>query len=131
MPDLLPVFERARVCVAPIRYGAGIKGKVIHAMAHGVPGVVTPVAAEGMGLTDGRQVFIADDPGTFAERVLGLFVDDALWADMREEGIAFVEENYSWARCLARCTEALEVADRTWARRRAAADGNLAPLDLA
>lgn len=131
VPDLLPVFESARVCVAPIRYGAGIKGKVIHAMAHGVPGVVTPVAAEGMGLTDGRQVFIADDPGTFAERVLGLFVDDALWADMREEGIAFVEENYSWARCLARCTEALEVADRTWASRRAAADGNLAPLDLA
>ncbi|MBO6635605.1 glycosyltransferase [Parvibaculum sp.] len=130
VPDLLPVFESARVCVAPIRYGAGIKGKVIHALAHGVPGVVTPVAAEGMGLADGRQVFIADDPGSFSQRVLQLFADDALWTNMRREGIAFVEENYSWSSCLARCTEALEVADRTWKHRQAASDGNLVPLDL-
>jgi O-antigen biosynthesis protein len=128
--DLLPVFERARVCVAPIRYGAGIKGKVIHALAHGVPGVVTPVAAEGMRLADGRQVFIADDLGSFSQRVLQLFADDALWTNMRREGIAFVEENYSWSSCLARCTEALEVADRTWKHRQAASDGNLVPLDL-
>ena len=130
VPDLLPVFASARVCVAPLRYGAGIKGKVIHALAHGVPPVISPLAAEGIGLADGRHALIAEDPAAFAEGVRHLFADDALWAEMRSEGIAFVEENYSWSRCLARCAEALEVAGRTWERRRSMADGNLAPLDL-
>jgi hypothetical protein len=55
--------------VAPLRYGAGIKGKVVSSLAHGVPCVATAVAVEGMGITDGQEAMIAHDPAAFAEAV--------------------------------------------------------------
>ena len=79
VPDLAPVFARARVFVAPLRYGAGFKGKVVTAMEHGVPTVLTPVAAEGMGLTDGVETVIAEDPAEIAAAIAPLLRDDASW----------------------------------------------------
>ena len=52
--DLQAVLDRARVAIAPLRWGAGFKGKVATAMAAGLPNVVSPVAAEGMGIADGE-----------------------------------------------------------------------------
>nr|WP_245396765.1 glycosyltransferase [Jiella sonneratiae] len=60
--DLADVYDRHRVFVAPLRSGAGIKGKVLGALARGIPCVLTPVAAEGTGLRSGFDCLIAEDP---------------------------------------------------------------------
>ena len=70
VPDVKPIFDRARVSVAPLRFGAGVKGKVNHSMALGVPAVVTSLAAEGMYLEHEQNAMIADDPQSFADAVV-------------------------------------------------------------
>ena len=79
VPDVGPWFERSRVTVAPLRFGAGVKGKVNQSMALGVPTVVTSIAAEGMSLVDGENCLIGDDPVTFANATIRLLEDDRLW----------------------------------------------------
>ncbi len=79
VPSLHPYLDRARVSIAWLRYGAGVKGKITEAVAAGVPVVTTTVGAEGMDLVHGEHVLIADTPEEFARAVARLFADDALW----------------------------------------------------
>ena len=69
VPDLQPWLQRCRVSLAPLRYGAGVKGKVNQAMAHGLPVVATACAVEGMHLQDGSDVLVADTAEDFASAV--------------------------------------------------------------
>ena len=117
VPDLAPWFERARVFVAPLRYGAGIKGKLIQSMAYGVPAVATTIAAEGIGLQSGKETLIADDADEMASAAIALYNDHEVWQAMQAAGIAFVAEHYSWRRCLELCRLSLDIADKTWHRR--------------
>jgi glycosyltransferase involved in cell wall biosynthesis/2-polyprenyl-3-methyl-5-hydroxy-6-metoxy-1,4-benzoquinol methylase len=95
--DLKPVLDNCRLTVAPLRYGAGYKGKVAMSMAHGVPGVLSLAAAEGMGLTAGGQVLIADigDAAAFAKEVVRLHRDPALWERLSQGSLGFVAEQFS------------------------------------
>ena len=95
VPDLAPYFESCRLSVAPLRYGAGIKGKVVTSLSFGVPCVLTPVAAEGMGLADGREALVADGPEAFAEAVVRLYADEPLWRRVSQASLDFVETHYS------------------------------------
>jgi GT2 family glycosyltransferase len=79
-------IRKARVFVAPLRYGAGIKGKVGHAMSLGTPVVTTSVGAEGMGLVDGTTALIADSADAFADAVVRLYEDEGLWQRLSEAG---------------------------------------------
>lgn len=79
-------MDRARAMVAPLRYGAGVKGKIGEAMSAGLPLVTTSVGAEGMGIEDGVHAFVADDPAAFADAVCRLVEDDAAWLTLRENG---------------------------------------------
>lgn len=106
--DLSALFESIRILVAPIRYGAGLKGKVASALAHGVPVVATSCAAEGMALVDGEQVLVCDDPAQFAEAVLRVYDDEALWRKLSEGGQAFVEAVFSTRSGLERLREIVE-----------------------
>ncbi|MBS9478334.1 glycosyltransferase [Ancylobacter radicis] len=110
-------FDQARVFVAPLRYGAGIKGKVIQSLAHGVPSVLTPIAAEGIGLESGVHAVIAGDAKDFIEAVLTLYDSATTWNALQQNGYDFVEKNYSWDRCLDLCRTVLDVADKTWIAR--------------
>ena len=69
VPSLDSVFERVRLTIAPLRYGAGLKGKVLESMAAGVPCVMTTVAAEGVNLPAELQSLVADEPATLSERI--------------------------------------------------------------
>jgi O-antigen biosynthesis protein len=80
VPDVEPFFAGCRVSVAPLRYGAGVKGKINQSLAHGLPVVATRVAAEGMHLVDGESVLIADDAPAFAEAIARLDRDPAALA---------------------------------------------------
>ncbi len=72
VPDTTPYLDQAMVSVAPLRYGAGMKGKVNEAMASGVPVVTTSVGAQGLQATSGEHLFIADEPEMFAHAVIEL-----------------------------------------------------------
>jgi glycosyltransferase involved in cell wall biosynthesis len=84
IPDVSPYFNQSRVFVAPLRYGAGMKGKVGQSLGHGLPCVLTSVAAEGIGLTDGQDALIADTAEEFAAAILRLYRDAALWSRLSE-----------------------------------------------
>ena len=93
--DISPLLFGARVMVVPLRYGAGIKGKILSAMAHGLPIVTTTVGAEGMGLVDGEHVLIADEPAAFAEAVQRLYESSELWRKLQRAGLDYISATTS------------------------------------
>ena len=94
--DPVPYFSSHRVFVSPLRYGAGMKGKIGQSMSLGLPLVTTAIGAEGMGLEDGRQALICDDPEGFADAVVRLYQDEELWRSFSENGLAHIEKNFSY-----------------------------------
>lgn len=93
--DLDPIFADIRLTVAPLRYGAGIKGKIGTSLCYGVPCVATPMAVEGMGLTARLNVLIGESPEEFASAVYDAYQNAALWQALSNEGHKFAVENYS------------------------------------
>lgn len=93
--DITPYFNNSRVMVAPLRFGAGIKGKLGTSFSYGLPVVATSIAAEGMYLEHGRDVLIADEPQEFADAVARLYSDAELWKRLAEAGRRLVRERYS------------------------------------
>ena len=81
--------------LAPLRFGAGVKGKINHYMAFGLPTVATPSAVEGMHLEDGRDVIIAPDAAAFADAVVRLLDDSVLWSDLSLAGQENVRRHFS------------------------------------
>jgi len=96
-PDLTPYLDGCRVFVAPLRYGAGIKGKIGQSMGFGLPVVTTSIGAEGMNLVDGKHVLIADSPAAFARAVVRLYTDDLLWEEMSQNALLHIKSNFSKA----------------------------------
>lgn len=95
VPDVEPYLQERRVFVAPLRFGAGIKGKVGEAMAHGVPVVTTSIGAEGFGLTHGVDVMIADDPASFATAVAQLYSEQELWETIARNARLRIQEHFT------------------------------------
>lgn len=86
VPDLRDRYERSRLSVAPLRYGAGVKGKVGESLAYGLPVVTTRLGAEGMGLEDGADALVADDEEAFAAEILRAYHDADLWRRLATNG---------------------------------------------
>ena len=86
VPDLMNLLEHARISVAPLRYGAGVKGKVGESLAHGLPVVTTRLGAEGMGLEHEHDVLVADDAQAFANEILRAYHDADLWTRLAANG---------------------------------------------
>jgi O-antigen biosynthesis protein len=83
VPDVLPYLHAARVSIAPLRWGAGVKGKVSEALAAGLPVVGTTVAFEGLQVVDGEHGLVADDADAFATAILRLHEDRETWERIR------------------------------------------------
>jgi glycosyltransferase involved in cell wall biosynthesis len=96
VPDIDPWMDGCRIGLAPLRYGAGVKGKVNLSMAHGQPVVATPAAVEGMHLRDGVDVLVGADAQAFADAVLRLYDDRTLWEMLARHGIENVERHFSF-----------------------------------
>ena len=96
IPNVTPYFEGCRLSVAPLRYGAGVKGKINQSLAHGLPVVGTSQAVEGMFLEDGRSVLVANKPSEFASAVLRLYRDPNLWERLSSEGLDVMEEHFGF-----------------------------------
>jgi len=100
VPSLAEHLGRARVFVAPLVAGAGLKGKVLDAISHGTPCVLSPVAAEGTGLTDGVDCLIANSPEEWADRVVQLYTDETLWNRIAANGFELARTRYSFGEAL-------------------------------
>ncbi len=88
-------FDSVRLSVAPLRFGAGIKGKINQSMAFGVPVVATSIAVEGMNLVDHEHVLVADEPQDFARALIELYESEELWKRLSQNGISKTQELYS------------------------------------
>jgi len=95
VPDTQPYLQACRVSVAPLRYGAGMKGKIGEAMISGIPVVTTDIGSEGMGLVDGKHVLVANNPDEFATAITRLYTDEKLWHNLVENGKNHIKQNYS------------------------------------
>lgn len=104
--DLRPHLAQASVVIAPLRIGGGTRLKVLEAMAMAAPVVSTSLGAEGIAVTHGREVLLADTAETFAGEVVRVLRDDDLGAELGSAGRRLVEKSYDW-RASARALEAL------------------------
>jgi glycosyltransferase involved in cell wall biosynthesis len=93
--DVRPFFDSVKLSVAPLRWGAGVKGKINQSMGFGVPVVATSLAVEGMELTDHEDILIADEPEEFARALVELYESEELWIRLSENGIKKTNVQYS------------------------------------
>ena len=93
--DLAPWLESCLASLAPLRFGAGVKGKINMAMSHGVPVIATGIAMEGMHLRNGEDVLQADRPEEVVEAVRRLMSDEALWMRLSDAALHNVERHFS------------------------------------
>lgn len=96
VPAIEPWLDNCRLAVAPLRYGAGVKGKVNSSMSHGQPVVATSPAVEGMHVVIGKDVLVADDAQSFAAEVVRLYNDPELWQTLSENGLENVRKYFSF-----------------------------------
>jgi O-antigen biosynthesis protein len=93
--DLAPWLSNCLASLAPLRFGAGVKGKINMAMSYGVPVIATAMAIEGMHLRDGEDVLQADRPEEVVEAVQRLMSDETLWMQLSDAGLDNVERHFS------------------------------------
>ncbi len=89
-------FERATVFLCPLRIGAGIKNKVLEALAHGCPVIATPLSVDGIAVAHNRSALITSDATSLAVETVRLFKTPALQTELSTAGRALVEKSYSW-----------------------------------
>jgi len=103
--ELEPFFKECKVMLAPIRFGAGIKGKITQSLAMGLPVVTSSLGAEGINLEDGKHCMIADSEEDFAKKAIEVYSDEKLWKKLSKNGMDVAKE-YSPERAKA-CLEAI------------------------
>lgn len=93
--DLAQLFASCRLSIAPLRYGAGVKGKIVSSLSYGVPVVATSIAAEGTGLQHGENILVADTPEAMADQIIRLYDDADLWQALSANGYRVFRDNFS------------------------------------
>jgi GT2 family glycosyltransferase/glycosyltransferase involved in cell wall biosynthesis len=109
--DVAEVFDNCRIFVAPLLSGAGMKGKVLDCIAAGVPSVLSPIAAEGIGLSDGVDTVVARTATEWAEGIARIYDDEAAWSAMSANIHDLARRNYSFERGVTVLHEALASID--------------------
>ena len=95
VPDIGQIYQSSDVAIAPMRFGGGLKGKIAEAMSFGLPVVTNSACLEGFDLSPGSNVLVGDDPTAFADAVVSLLCDEALYLKISENGWRFVKANFS------------------------------------
>ncbi|GLB49993.1 glycosyltransferase [Neptunitalea lumnitzerae] len=110
--DAYEVMEQSRVCLAPLRFGAGLKGKILDAMVSGTPCVMSAIAAEGMfdELTNG---FIADDEIEFANKAVQLYTNENVWEQFHLNGFKIIKQRFSVSTFESNFMNAIETTTQT------------------
>jgi O-antigen biosynthesis protein len=94
--DITKYFENSRIFIAPLRYGAGVKGKINQSMSFGLPVITTRIGVEGINLIEEYDILTADNPVKFANQIIRLYNDEELWNKLSRNSIINVEKNFSY-----------------------------------
>jgi glycosyltransferase involved in cell wall biosynthesis len=98
VPDIRPYLWNSALSIVPLRIGGGTRLKIYEAMAAGVPVVSTSIGAEGLAVTEGRDILLADDPERFAAHCLMLLDSDPMRMAQSQYARDLVSANFSWNR---------------------------------
>jgi len=109
--DVADAYQQHRVFVAPLLSGAGMKGKVVHALAYGIPTVLSPTAAEGIGLRHGHDCLIAKTTQEWVDSITLLTEDDELWKAISAAARSYAASQFSFAAGKEKMMAALEAVD--------------------
>ncbi len=93
--DVNQVMQQAKVCVTPLQFGAGLKGKLVDAMQNGTPCVTTSIGAEGMYGSLEPNGFVDDNPEEFANKAVELYINKALWQEKQQNGFTIINKRFS------------------------------------
>jgi glycosyltransferase involved in cell wall biosynthesis len=108
VPDISEIYRSSDVAIAPMRFGGGLKGKIAEAMSFGLPVVTNSGCLVGFGLSPGMDVLVGDDPVAFANAVVSLLRDKALYEKISLNGWQFIKANFSEEVVAAKLNELLE-----------------------
>jgi glycosyltransferase involved in cell wall biosynthesis len=108
VPDVRPYLRDAQVCVVPLRYGRGVKNKVLEAMAMGVPVVASQVAVDGLGVRDGLEVSLAEKPREYVDAICALLRNPERRRTHAEHALRYVRTAHSWENAFAVLDRILE-----------------------
>ena len=122
VPDVAPYFNGCRISIAPLRYGAGVKGKINLAMSYGLPVVGTSASIEGMHLEPGEDVLVADTAAEFADAIVRLYHDRELWERLAAGGRENIRRYFSHEVARSAITRLIALADGHRAARLGTAD---------
>ena len=93
--DVNEVMQQTKVCLAPIQFGAGLKGKLVDAMNNGTPSVMTSIAAEGMFGNCQPNGFVEDYPKLFAEKVIEIYKNKSIWSSKQQNGFNIINARFN------------------------------------
>lgn len=96
-PDISKIFLPYRVCLAPLQFGAGLKGKLVSAMQYGTPNITTNIGAEGIGNEKNWPGFIENDAVNFADKAVLLYNDQNIWEISQINGIKLLNSKFNTA----------------------------------
>lgn len=122
--DLQPLLDGAKLMLAPLHYGAGMKGKITQALSVGLPVVTTPIGAEGLDGHEEECMLIADDPQRLAAETIRAYRDEELWRELSRAGQELILARCSTQVISERLGELLEEGGRKAAARRVASQSH-------
>lgn len=108
IPNAKQMMRQARVCLAPLRFGAGLKGKLVTAMQCGTPSVTTPIGAEGMAGAKDWAGIVAENPKELAQAAITLYTDKKEWQQAQNRGIAILNQRFDGRQHGARLIKQIE-----------------------
>jgi len=108
--DVNLVMQQAKVCLAPLRFGAGLKGKLVDAIMNGTPSIMSTVAAEGMFGTMQPGGFISDTPEEFAQNAVTLYQNNSIWSEKHHLGFNVINMRFNGEILYKKLEEAIEKA---------------------
>lgn len=94
VPRLSTVLERVRLTAAPLRFGAGVKGKVLDSLAAGVPCAMSSIAAEGIALPESLSRIVGDDVDAFVGRLFAVYGDPVAWRAASQASLDLIRDQY-------------------------------------
>jgi GT2 family glycosyltransferase len=98
VPDLTPYYDLCRLSVNPLRYGAGVKGKIVGSLRAGIPVVTTSVGNEGIGLADGLEALVGDSASELAKKIISLYRDNQKCQALADAGRSVINRRFSVAK---------------------------------
>lgn len=93
--DLSEYYQKCRLFVVPLRFGAGINYKLTEAMSYGIPSVVSPLAASGLNIQDGREALVGNSDDEIIAKVIRLYKDETLWHSIQQAERKYIKQHCS------------------------------------